>query len=45
MRDFQDWLCRQLENADGGATFREDRWAHAGGGGGRTRVLTGGEVL
>ena len=45
MRDFQDWLCRQLENADGRATFREDQWQHAGGGGGRTRVITGGAVL
>ncbi|GAA4495888.1 oxygen-dependent coproporphyrinogen oxidase [Hymenobacter ginsengisoli] len=45
MRDFQDWLCRQLETADGRATFHEDLWQHAGGGGGRTRVITGGAVL
>lgn len=45
MRDFQDWLCRQLENADGRATFREDEWQHAGGGGGRTRVIAGGAVI
>jgi len=45
MRDFQNWLCRQLETADGGATFREDLWTHEGGGGGRTCVITGGRVL
>ncbi|HEX8657032.1 MAG TPA: oxygen-dependent coproporphyrinogen oxidase [Hymenobacter sp.] len=45
MRRFQDWLCQQLEAADGGATFQEDRWQHAEGGGGRTRVLGQGAVL
>ena len=45
MRDFQDWLCRQLENADGGATFQQDLWQHVGGGGGRTRVIAHGDVL
>ena len=45
MRDFQNWLCRQLESADGGATFQEDQWDHAGGGGGRTRVIVNGAVL
>ena len=45
MRDFQNWLCRQLENADGGATFREDAWTHEGGGGGLTRVIGQGDVL
>ncbi len=45
MRQFQDWLCQQLEAADGGATFREDAWSHEGGGGGRTRVIGPGAVL
>ena len=45
MRQFQDWLCQQLEAADGGATFREDAWAHESGGGGRTRVIGPGAVL
>ena len=45
MQDFQNWLCRQLESADGGATFQEDRWDHTGGGGGRTRVIANGAVL
>jgi coproporphyrinogen III oxidase len=45
MREFQNWLCQQLEWADGAATFQEDQWAHAGGGGGRTRVILDGAVL
>jgi coproporphyrinogen III oxidase len=45
MREFQNWLCQQLERADGAATFHEDQWAHAGGGGGRTRVMLDGAVL
>jgi coproporphyrinogen III oxidase len=45
LRTFQDWLCQELEAADGAATFRQDEWAHEGGGGGRTRVITGGAVL
>lgn len=34
-------ICRQLEAADGGGTFREDQWQRPGGGGGRARVLEG----
>jgi coproporphyrinogen III oxidase len=45
MREFQNWLCQQLERADGAATFQEDQWVHAGGGGGRTRVILDGAVL
>lgn len=46
MRHFQDWLCYRLELADGSGTkFTENAWEHAGGGGGRTRVLLEGEVL
>ncbi len=46
MRQFQDWLCQQLEAADGGeARFTEDAWRHEGGGGGRTRVIQQGWVL
>jgi coproporphyrinogen III oxidase len=45
MREFQNWLCQQLERADGAAKFQEDPWAHAGGGGGRTRVILNGAVL
>ena len=46
MRHFQDWLCYRLELADGSGTkFIETPWEHAGGGGGRTRVLLHGDVL
>ncbi|WP_088843657.1 oxygen-dependent coproporphyrinogen oxidase [Hymenobacter gelipurpurascens] len=45
MRQFQDWLCQQIEAADGLGQFQEDAWQHHGGGGGRSRVLTGGTVI
>ena len=43
--DLQDRLCAAVERSDGRETFREDRWQRAEGGGGRTRVLTGGAVF
>ncbi|GAB3223118.1 oxygen-dependent coproporphyrinogen oxidase [Hymenobacter seoulensis] len=45
MRQFQDWLCQQLENADGTGTFQEDAWQHHSGGGGRSRVLLEGNII
>ncbi|MCL2893107.1 oxygen-dependent coproporphyrinogen oxidase [Brenneria tiliae] len=45
LRALQDDLCRQLAAADGAANFDEDRWQRAEGGGGRSRVLSGGKVL
>ena len=46
MRQFQDWLCYQLETADGGGVrFSKDAWTHPGGGGGLTRVIQQGRVL
>jgi coproporphyrinogen III oxidase len=44
-RDLQDRICAAVETADGTGRFREDTWQRAGGGGGRTRVLTEGEVF
>lgn len=41
----QDTICRALELTDGKATFREDKWSREGGGGGRTRVIAGGNVF
>lgn len=43
----QDQICADLEAADGGATFVEDAWTREGrlGGGGRTRVISGGDVF
>ncbi len=44
-RRIQDRICSGLEREDGKATFMEDAWQHATGGGGRTRVITGGNVI
>jgi len=43
--DLQDRIVAGLEQEDGSGQFREDRWEHAGGGGGRSRVLEEGAVL
>lgn len=43
--DLQDRICRALEAEDGTATFIEDNWTRAEGGGGRSRVLTEGAVF
>ena len=44
-RSLQDSICSHLESADGAGKFSEDRWTHASGGGGVTRVITRGGVL
>ncbi len=41
----QDDICSQLAAEDGQARFEEDAWQRPGGGGGRTRVLSGGAVF
>jgi coproporphyrinogen III oxidase len=43
--DLQDRICGELEQEDGGARFAEDAWTRPGGGGGRSRVLSGGAVF
>jgi len=43
--DLQDRICAALEAEDGQAKFAEDRWDRAGGGGGRSRVMTEGAVF
>ena len=43
--ELQDGICDALEAADGDATFQEDAWEREAGGGGRTRVLSGGQVF
>ncbi len=45
LRDLQDRLTAALETADGQGRFREDAWERPGGGGGRSRVLTGGALF
>ena len=44
-RGLQDRICAALEKADGSASFREDSWERAGGGGGRSRVIADGGVI
>ncbi len=39
--DLQDKICSALEKQEKAASFAEDNWQHASGGGGRTRILTG----
>lgn len=41
----QDSICQALEQMDASATFIEDAWQRPGGGGGKSRVLTGGKVF
>ena len=41
----QDNICQQLEAEDGGAAFVEEVWERPSGGGGRTRVLSNGQVF
>ncbi|HEY3700473.1 MAG TPA: oxygen-dependent coproporphyrinogen oxidase [Spongiibacteraceae bacterium] len=43
--ELQDRICYALAAADGDADFIEDDWQRAGGGGGRSRVLTEGAVF
>lgn len=45
IHDLQDSICAALEACDGKASFREDLWERAGGGGGKTRVIGGGGVF
>ncbi|MFN3951799.1 MAG: oxygen-dependent coproporphyrinogen oxidase [Thermaurantimonas sp.] len=41
----QDRICQSLEELDGEKCFIEDRWERSGGGGGITRILSGGRVI
>lgn len=41
----QDSICVELEQADGKAKFVEDAWKREQGGGGRTRVMKGGDIF
>ena len=48
IHELQDHICQELEETDGQARFREDGWdrgAEGKGGGGKTRVLEGGQVF
>ena len=41
----QDGICKEVEAADGQASFAVDNWERPAGGGGRTRVLNNGAVF
>ncbi len=41
----QNNICQAIENTDGKGKFREDLWQHHSGGGGRTRVITDGNII
>lgn len=41
----QEKICQQLEILDGGAVFKHDHWQRELGGGGLSRVMTGGDLF
>lgn len=41
----QDQICRAVESEGAGESFREESWEYHGGGGGRARVIEGGDVF
>jgi coproporphyrinogen III oxidase len=45
LTNLQNRICAELEALDGKATFAQDAWERPGGGGGESRVLSGGEVF
>ncbi|TAH04391.1 MAG: oxygen-dependent coproporphyrinogen oxidase [Sphingobacteriales bacterium] len=45
IHDLQNKICTAVEEEDGGAVFHEDVWERAEGGGGKTRVISGGHVF
>jgi len=45
VHNLQDEICKELEKADSKAVFWEDLWDREGGGGGRTRVISDGDVF
>lgn len=44
-KGLQDSICSSLEEADGKAKFVQDLWDREGGGGGRSRIITDGNVI
>ena len=45
IHDLQDRICAEVEKADGKAVFAEDAWQRPEGGGGKTRVISKGNVF
>ncbi len=44
-KEVQDHICQSLEALDKKSTFQEDLWQREGGGGGRTRIITDGNIF
>ena len=45
LQDLQNRLCAEFEQLDGAATFIRDSWERSAGGGGESRVLSGGQIF
>ena len=45
LQELQDHLCSEIELLDGAATFKRDPWQRPAGGGGESRVLSGGGIF
>jgi len=45
IHELQDQICSSVEQIDGKSGFREDCWEREGGGGGKTRVISGGAIF
>ena len=45
IRSLQDIICNALEKEEGKAVFAEDNWQRPGGGGGRTRIISNGNIF
>jgi coproporphyrinogen III oxidase len=44
-KQLQQDICGQLEEADGSGKFITDPWQRTGGGGGLTRIMSGGNII
>ncbi|CAM9329730.1 unnamed protein product [Sphacelaria rigidula] len=44
-RSAQNDICKRIEELDGEGKFQEDAWVRPNGGGGISRVLTGGKIF
>src|SRR5215216_4109138 len=45
IHELQNRVCLALQEADGKAIFFEDEWQRPGGGGGKTRVISNGNIF
>lgn len=45
LRQLQSNIVAELERVDGATTFRSDEWQRDGGGGGLSRVMSGGDIF